>query len=83
MQYNYITSVALDVGLAISAIIIFFCVQLPGGAMPEYWGTTVYTTTLDGAGGNVRKVVADGEIFGPSVSQSLVIFSAGAFGIES
>lgn len=68
MQYNYITSAALDVGLAIAAIVIFFCVQLPGAAMPDYWGTTIISTTADGSGGNVRKVVADGETFGPSVS---------------
>jgi len=65
MEYNYITSAGLDVGLALCAIILFFCVQLPGGAMPDYWGSTIVSTTLDGAGGNVRKVVADGEYFGP------------------
>lgn len=65
MQYNYITSAALDVGLALCAIIIFFCVQLPGASMPEYWGTTIVGKTLDGAGAAVRKTVADGEYFGP------------------
>jgi hypothetical protein len=65
MQYNYITSAALDVGLALCAIVLFFCVQLPGGVMPDYWGTTIVGETLDGAQAAIRKVVADGEYFGP------------------
>ena len=64
MQYNYITSAGLDVGLALCAIILFFCVQLPGGVMPDWWGTTVIENTVDWNGA-VRKVVADGETFGP------------------
>ncbi|KAJ8113656.1 hypothetical protein OPT61_g4264 [Boeremia exigua] len=65
MEYNYITSAAFDVGLALCAIFLFFCVQLPGGKMPEYWGTAIVGKTLDGAGAAVRKVVGDGETFGP------------------
>ncbi|KAG9523651.1 small oligopeptide transporter-like protein, partial [Aureobasidium melanogenum] len=66
MEYNYITSAAFDVGLALSAIIIFFCVVLPGGAMPNYWGSTIVSTTLDGAyAGNVQKTVSGDETFGP------------------
>lgn len=65
MQYNYIASAGMDVGLALCAIILFFCVQLPGGAMPDYWGTTIVSKTLDGAQTAIRKTVNDGEIFGP------------------
>lgn len=65
MQYNYVTSAAMDVGLALCNIVLFFCVLLPGKSMPEYWGTTITTRTADGAGSNVRKIVADGEYFGP------------------
>jgi hypothetical protein len=66
MEYNYITSAAFDVGLALSAIIIFFCVVLPGGAMPNYWGSTIVSTTLDGAyAGNVQKTVSGDDTFGP------------------
>lgn len=65
MQYNYITSAGLDVGLALAAIIIFFCVLLPGGAMPDYWGTSVITSTLDFTQTAVRKTVGDGEYYGP------------------
>ncbi|KXS97602.1 hypothetical protein AC578_5748 [Pseudocercospora eumusae] len=66
MEYNYITSAALDVGLAICAIIIFFCVQLPGGNMPSWWGTDVINT-VDYEGGAVRKKVSGNETFGPAV----------------
>ena len=47
------------------AIILFFCVQLPGAGMTSYWGTDIVGTTLDGAGGNVQKTVSGDEIFGP------------------
>lgn len=65
MQYNYITSAGLDVGLALCAIVLFFCVLLPGGKMPDYWGTKVVTETMDMAQTAVRKTVAEGEFFGP------------------
>ncbi|KAI5359116.1 putative oligopeptide transporter, OPT superfamily [Septoria linicola] len=64
MNYNYVMSAGLDVGLALCAIIIFFCVQLPGGAMPAWWGTNVIDT-VDYEGAAVRNTVVDGEIFGP------------------
>ena len=66
MNYNYITSAALDVGLALSAIIIFFCVSLPGGAMTAWWGTTVIETA-DYDFTAVSKTVdaSKGEYFGP------------------
>lgn len=65
MQYNYITSAALDVGLALCAIIIFFCVQLPGGSMTKWWGTTVLNT-VDYEGEAVRNTVSGNNTFGPS-----------------
>lgn len=65
MTYNYITSAALDVGLALCAIVLFFCVQLPGGEMPAYWGTNIVQETLDQTGAAIRKTVAHGEYFGP------------------
>ena len=67
MEYNYVTSAALDVGLALCAIFLFFCVQLPGAGMPEYWGTSIVGRTVDGAGAAIRKVVdvEAGEYFGP------------------
>ncbi|KAG0255060.1 hypothetical protein DFQ27_006482 [Actinomortierella ambigua] len=37
-RYNYLTSAAMDCGLAISALAIFFCLQSWGGAFPHWWG---------------------------------------------
>ncbi|KAF9160329.1 hypothetical protein DFQ26_005668 [Actinomortierella ambigua] len=37
-RYNYLTSAALDTGVAISGLIIFFCISMPGASMPFWWG---------------------------------------------
>ena len=37
-KYNYVLAAALDTGLALSAIIIFFCITYPGGVFPDWWG---------------------------------------------
>ena len=67
MQYNYVTSAAMDVGLALCALAIFFFVQMPGGVMPDWWGVTVVENTLDYAGAAVKKTVTGvgDDVFGP------------------
>jgi len=48
-RYNYILSAAMDSGVAISTIIIFFCLYFPkGGIFFNWWGNEVYGNTLDG-----------------------------------
>ncbi|KAF9352541.1 hypothetical protein BGX34_012103 [Mortierella sp. NVP85] len=37
-KYNYVMSAALDAGVAISALVIFFALQNNGIKMPEWWG---------------------------------------------
>ncbi|KAF9430020.1 hypothetical protein BGZ94_008617 [Podila epigama] len=37
-RYNYLTSAALDSGVAICGLIIFFAIQSWGGEMPAWWG---------------------------------------------
>ncbi|KAG0285530.1 hypothetical protein BGZ97_007760 [Linnemannia gamsii] len=37
-RYNYLTSAALDTGVAISGLLIFFAVQSWDGAFPAWWG---------------------------------------------
>ncbi|KAH8101599.1 OPT oligopeptide transporter [Cristinia sonorae] len=70
-KYNYVLSAALDAGVAISAIIIFFCLQYPrGGTIGEnnlsvWWGNTVFVNNADALGTPIRKL-AKGEAFGPS-----------------
>lgn len=73
-KYNYVLSAALDAGVAISAVAIFFCLQYPlngdigAGNVAKWWGNTVPFKTAD-ARGTPMKVVAEGEFFGPRTWQ--------------
>lgn len=45
--YNYITAAALDAGLIISTIVIFFAITLPNVTIPQWWGNVdVYNTLV-------------------------------------
>lgn len=47
--YNYITAAALDAGLILSTIVIFFAITLPGVTIPQWWGNVgVYETMVSG-----------------------------------
>ncbi|CAE6436660.1 Sexual differentiation process protein isp4 OS=Schizosaccharomyces pombe (strain 972 / ATCC 24843) GN=isp4 PE=2 SV=2 [Rhizoctonia solani AG-1 IB] len=71
VKYNYVLSAALDSGVAISIVVIFFCLQYPkNGTIGEnnvlkWWGNNVYVDTADYKGTPLR-VLAPGETFGPS-----------------
>ncbi|KAJ7682610.1 OPT oligopeptide transporter [Mycena polygramma] len=60
-KYNYVLSAAMDAGVAISAVLIFFCLQYPRGGsigatnIATWWGNTTPMIAL-----------ADGQTFGPS-----------------
>jgi hypothetical protein len=41
-KYNYVLAAALDTGLALSAIIIFFCITYPGAVFPNWWGEYIF-----------------------------------------
>ncbi|KAF8195689.1 OPT oligopeptide transporter [Mycena galopus ATCC 62051] len=70
-KYNYVLSAAMDSGVAISAVLIFFILEYPRGGtigantIATWWGNTVYVNTADG-----RKTpmisLAPGETFGPA-----------------
>ncbi|PCH33323.1 OPT oligopeptide transporter [Wolfiporia cocos MD-104 SS10] len=48
MRYNYILSAALDSGIALSLIFIFFFLQyIKGGFTLNWWGNTVWQDTFD------------------------------------
>jgi OPT family oligopeptide transporter len=70
-RYNYVLSAALDSGVAIASIIIFFALQFPkSGTIGQndimtWWGNTVYLNTMDGAGAAL-KPIPDSGFFGPS-----------------
>lgn len=67
LSYNYILSAALDTGMAFGTILVFFCLQLPGIEAPVWWGNTVGTGTLDAKNKAIRRPLANGQKFGPSV----------------
>ncbi|EIW77662.1 OPT oligopeptide transporter [Coniophora puteana RWD-64-598 SS2] len=53
-KYNYVLSAALDSGVAISIIFIFFCLQYPANGaignhnVAKWWGNKVFLNTADG-----------------------------------
>ncbi|BFZ59744.1 hypothetical protein YB2330_000761 [Saitoella coloradoensis] len=63
-KYNYVLSAGLDSGLAISTIVIFFCLGLTGVSL-DWWGNTAVFETLDMTKAVLKKVVP-GETFGPT-----------------
>lgn len=44
--YNYVTSAALDAGLILSTIVVFFAITLPGVTIPQWWGNVDVFNTL-------------------------------------
>jgi OPT family small oligopeptide transporter len=69
-KYNYVLSAALDSGVAVAAVLIFFCLQYPANGtigannIMEWWGNTVFLKTADAKGTPLLKV-PKGEYFGP------------------
>lgn len=63
-KYNYVLSAALDSGVAVSAVIIFFCVTFPGASL-SWWGNNVSSATADGKGTPWYSIPVNGT-FGPS-----------------
>ncbi|KXT06362.1 hypothetical protein AC578_9203 [Pseudocercospora eumusae] len=63
-KYNYVLSAALDSSVAVSAIVLFFCVIFPGASL-TWWGNTVNSKTIDGMGTPRFQVPVNGT-FGPT-----------------
>ncbi|KAF9203794.1 hypothetical protein BGZ49_006038 [Haplosporangium sp. Z 27] len=51
-KYNYVMSAALDAGIAISALVIFFALQNQNTAMPKWWGNSASIDQCPKAGQN-------------------------------
>ncbi|GJJ70025.1 hypothetical protein EMPS_02374 [Entomortierella parvispora] len=51
-RFNYVMSAALDSGVAISALVIFFTLQVHGIDFPSWWGTNMNHCPLDKANFN-------------------------------
>ncbi|KAI6137244.1 OPT oligopeptide transporter protein-domain-containing protein [Pisolithus sp. B1] len=60
-KYNYVLSAALDSGLAVSVLVIFFTLQYPMNG--TWWGNTVFKNNDDGQGVPVLQL-ATGQTFG-------------------
>jgi OPT family small oligopeptide transporter len=66
MRYNYILSAALDAGVGLALVFIFFCVQYPtNGFTINWWGNTVWQKTAD-ALGTPLITLQQGQTFGPT-----------------
>ncbi|KAF7971437.1 hypothetical protein HWV62_21206 [Athelia sp. TMB] len=71
-KYNYVLSAALDSGVAVSTVIIFFTLQYPENGrigqdtIQKWWGNTVYMYTADYLGVPLRQV-KDGLFYGPKI----------------
>jgi OPT family small oligopeptide transporter len=69
-KYNYVLSAALDSGVAISIVVIFFCLQFPKNGeigatnILNWWGNTISFSGADGNALPIRQL-APGETFGP------------------
>ena len=63
-KYNYVLAAALDTGVALSGLVIFFCISYPGAVFPSWWGNSVYEKTADALGIPWKQLPAQG-YFGP------------------
>ncbi|OTB01894.1 hypothetical protein M426DRAFT_323119 [Hypoxylon sp. CI-4A] len=64
--YNYITAAALDAGLILSTIVVFFAITLPGVTIPQWWGNVDVFNTVDASYNAWLKAVPEGQTFGPA-----------------
>ncbi|KAK5996526.1 Sexual differentiation process protein isp4 [Cladobotryum mycophilum] len=64
--YNYTTAAALDAGLILSTLVIFFAITLPNVEVPQWWGNVGAFKTLDQQNKAVLKTVQGGDTFGPA-----------------
>ncbi|BFZ59814.1 hypothetical protein YB2330_000835 [Saitoella coloradoensis] len=65
-KYAYVTSAALDAGLAIAGIVIFFALGYSGVGGLEWWGNSVWQETADARGTAWLRMPEKG-YFGPDM----------------
>lgn len=64
-KYNYVVAAAFPAGIAICALVIFFCLSIPhGGIDIEWWGNTVTGLGCEGQGGCPRLPIPERGYFG-------------------
>lgn len=65
-NYNYVTAAALDAGVLLSGLLVFLVIELPGVQAPMWWGNDGALSTSDALATAVRRVLGQGETFGPA-----------------
>ncbi|CAN8097398.1 unnamed protein product [Discula destructiva] len=65
-RLNFLTSSALDLGLALSTLVIFFAFTLNNIDPPSWWGNDIVTQTMDFQDTAIQTVLPPGQTFGPS-----------------
>jgi hypothetical protein len=64
-KYNYVIAAAFPAGIALAALVIFFCLQIPkGGLAIEWWGNDVVYQGCEGTA-CVRFEIPEKGYFGP------------------
>ncbi|KAH9487322.1 Sexual differentiation process protein isp4 [Psilocybe cubensis] len=76
-KYNYVLSAALDSGVAVSILVIFFCLQFPQNGsigstnIATWWGNTVPFVGADNDGTPVRSLAPGERSIAPEISSIL------------
>ena len=65
-RLNFLTSSGLDLGLALSTLVVFFAFTLREVEPPRWWGNEIGKETMDSRGAAVQVVLGPGETFGPA-----------------
>ncbi|CAK7218725.1 hypothetical protein SBRCBS47491_003608 [Sporothrix bragantina] len=65
-RLNFLTSSGLDLGLALSTLVIFFVFTLNNIDPPSWWGNNVVTSTMDFQDTAIQVVLPEGQTFGPA-----------------
>lgn len=62
-KYNFVMGTTVETGVAVAVVVIFLCIQYPGGTL-SWWGNTVWKNTLDYEG-TPYYTLQEGEKYGP------------------
>jgi hypothetical protein len=65
-RLNFLTSSALDLGLALATLVIFFAFTLNNINPPSWWGNDVVASTMDFQDTAIQTVLEPGKTFGPT-----------------
>ncbi|KAH8880709.1 OPT family small oligopeptide transporter [Thozetella sp. PMI_491] len=65
-RLNFLTSSGLDLGLALSTLLIFFAFTLNNINPPSWWGNDIVTSTMDAQDTAIQVVLPEGQTFGPA-----------------